>query len=305
MRVLLMLLVVGGLGLAVPEAQAQQGFLTCSSNGYRYNFCSANTQGRVVMVREISSGNLCRQGRGWGFDNSGIWVDRGCRADFSYGRDRGNWSWNGGDWDGPNRITCESISYRRNFCRVDTQNRVNLIREISTGNLCRQGSGWGFDGSGIWVDRGCRGEFSFGRSGGGGGGSSRDRNDAAIAAGVIGAFAVGAAIASSQNTAPPPPPPPPPPPRPPVTSPALPPAWAVGSYQGFDPLTGDIVTLVVDGVGHAYLRSENGDIVNEGNLRDGMIMWSSGRRSWLAREGPGVLLGDVDSGKHFYFRRNA
>lgn len=297
MRAFVMAMVLALLGMHVPPAVAQQGFLTCSSNGYRHNFCSANTQGRVVLLRELSTGNLCRQGRGWGFDNSGIWVDRGCRADFSYGRDGGNWS--GGDWSGPGTVLCESIGYRRNFCRVDTQNRVNLMREVSTGNLCRQGSGWGFDRNGIWVDRGCRGEFSYGRSS-----NSRDRNnDAAIAAGLIGALAVGAAIASSQNTAQPAPPPPPPPPA--IASPARPPTWAVGSFQGFDPDTGDIATLVVDGAGHVYLRSETGQIVNQGDLRDGMIVWSTGRRSWLAAEGPGVLMGDVASGKHFYFRRNA
>lgn len=291
-----MLAVVALAGLPAVPAHAQQGFIQCSSNGYRYTFCPANTQGRVVMMREVSTGNLCRQGSGWGFDNSGIWVDRGCRADFSYGRDRGNWS--GGDWMGPNTLLCESIGYRRNFCRADTQNRVNLMREVSTGNLCRQGWGWGFDSNGIWVDRGCRGEFSFGRSSEG-----RNRNnDVAIAAGVIGALAIGAAIAGSQQASAPPPPPPPPPL---ANAPARPPQWAMGAFQGFDPDTGDIVTLAIDGNGRVSMRSETGQMVNEGDLRDGMIMWGSGRRAWIAREGPGVLVGDVDSGKHFYFRRNA
>ena len=164
---------------------------------------------------------------------------------------------------------------------------------MSTGNLCRQGSGWGYDNGGIWVDRGCRGEFRYGRDSGG-------RNDAAIAAGVLGALAV-AAIASSQSSAPPPPPvsaPPPP------AAGTLPPAWAVGSYHAYDPDSGDIVQLVVDGGGRVYLRNEVGDVVSQGDLRDGMIWWANGRRSWLAREGPGVLVGDVESGKHYYFRRN-
>lgn len=296
MRTWLMLLTLALLGFHESPAQAQQGFLHCASNGYRYQFCSANTQGRVVLVREVSTGNLCRQGRGWGFDNSGIWVDRGCRADFSFGRDGGNWS--GGDWTGPNTLVCESIGYRRNFCRADTQNRVNLMREISTGNLCRQGWGWGFDGGGIWVDRGCRGEFSFGRS------NNRDRNnDAAIAAGVIGALALGAAIGAANTPQAAPAAPPPPPPLTPGQQ--RPPAWMIGSFQGFDPDTGDIVTLVVSGAGHAYLRSETGDIVSEGALRDGVIVWSNGQRSWIASEGPGLLLGDINSGRHFYFRRNA
>ena len=83
--------VVGALVLALnaPAARAAQGFITCDSNGYRYNYCAADTQGRVVLIREVSTGNLCRQGRGWGYDDSGIWVDRGCRGEFSFGRRRG------------------------------------------------------------------------------------------------------------------------------------------------------------------------------------------------------------------------
>ena len=200
--VLRALFVVAGASLAVvagsAPASAAQGFLNCASNGYRYNYCSADTQGRVVMLREVSTGNLCRQGRGWGYDNGGIWVDQGCRAEFSYGRDNDNWS-GGGNWNGPGTLTCESISYRYRRCDADTQNRVNLMRELSTGNLCRQGYGWGYDSRAIWVDRGCRGEFSYGRDSDGG----NRHNDAAIAAGIIGALAIGAAIGSSQAAAPP------------------------------------------------------------------------------------------------------
>lgn len=284
------MLVLAALVAGAPDTMAGQGFLTCSSTGYRYEYCAANTQGRVLIVREVSTGNLCHQGRGWGFDNNGIWVDKGCRAEFSYGRDDGG----GGSWGRSGTLTCNSNGYRFSYCNADTQGRVSLVREFSNGNLCRQGYGWGYDDGGIWVNRGCRGEFRYGRDSGG-------RNDAAIAAGVIGAFALGAAIASSQNN-PPPPPPQPAPPAPARTQ--LPPAWAIGSYQAYDPDSGDIVQLVVSGGGHVYLRNEVGELVSQGDLRDGMVYWTSGKRSWLAREGPGVLVGDVDTGRHFYFRRN-
>lgn len=291
MRIARALLLVLALA-ASAHASAQTGFLRCDSIGYRYQFCPANTQGRAVLLRENSTGNLCRQGRGWGFDNNGIWVDRGCRGEFSFGRDRGG----GNNWGRRGEVTCESIGYRYRFCNADTQGRVNLVRELSTGNLCRQGRGWGFDSNGVWVDRGCRGVFSYGRDN-----SSRNNDGAAIAAGILGALAIGAAINSSQPQAAPPPPPPPPPP----THVSRPPSWAVGSYQAYDPDSGDIVQLVVDGAGRVYLRNEVGDIVNQGALSDGTITWSDGKRSWLARDGPGVLVGDIGSGRHFYFRRNA
>lgn len=273
------LLCVGG------NAEAASGFIDCDSIGYRYNYCAANTQGRVVMVREKSTGNLCRQGQGWGYDNNGIWVDRGCRAQFSYGRDDG-----GSNWGSRGEITCESIGYRYRYCNADTHGRVSLVREVSTGNLCRQGSGWGYDDGGIWVDRGCRGVFSYGRDSGG-------RNDgAAIAAGILGALAVGAAIGSAQQPAPPPAVP---------ADTTRPPPWAIGSYHAYDPDSGDIVQLVVDGAGGVYLRNETGGLVSQGTLRDGMIYWNGGRRSWFAREGPGVMLGNVEGGKLYHFRRNA
>jgi hypothetical protein len=33
------------------------------------------------MVQQLS-GSPCQQGSTWGYDNGGIWVDRGCRATF-------------------------------------------------------------------------------------------------------------------------------------------------------------------------------------------------------------------------------
>ena len=69
--------------------------------------------------------------------------------------------------------------------------------------------------------------------------------------------------------------------------------------------SGDIVQLVVDGGGRVYLRNETGAVISQGGLRDGLIQWTNGKKSFFAREGPGVLVGDVDTGKHFYFRRNA
>ncbi len=189
-------------------------------------------------------------------------------------------------WTGT--IVCESHGYRRNFCRVDTEGRVRLVREISRGNLCRQGRGWGFDNRGIWVDRGCRGVFEFGR---GRGSPPRRGNEAAIAAGVLGAM-VGASIAGSAPVQPPP-----------RTAQVPVPGWAIGSFQAFDPEARQIVQLIVQSNGATTLRDERGSVVNAGLLRDGMVFWNNGRRSWIARDDAGILLGDIESGRHFNFRR--
>ncbi|HEX4581701.1 MAG TPA: DUF3011 domain-containing protein, partial [Acidobacteriaceae bacterium] len=44
-------------------------------------YCAADTRRGVQMVNQ-RSGSPCRQGSTWGYDKRGIWVDRGCRADF-------------------------------------------------------------------------------------------------------------------------------------------------------------------------------------------------------------------------------
>ena len=55
-------------------------------------------------------------------------------------------------------IRCESNNNARNYCPVDTRGGVRLSRQIS-GSACTQGSTWGYDNRGVWVDNGCRGEF--------------------------------------------------------------------------------------------------------------------------------------------------
>jgi len=197
-------------------------------------------------------------------------------------------------WAARGTIRCESRNNNRNFCRVDTENNVSLRWQLSNAP-CQRNRTWGFDRNGIWVDRGCRADFDFGRSSG----NSGNNNNAAIAAGILGALAIGAAIGNSQpqNAQPIPPPPV-------MVQPARPPAWAVGTFQAWDPESRSTVILDVVGDGGVFLRNDVGRLVNQGGFRDGSVHWSNGSRSWLAREGPGVMLGDVDSGRHFNFRRS-
>jgi hypothetical protein len=89
-------------------------------------------------------------------------------------------------------LNCASNDGRYHYCRADTQNRVRLVQQFSN-SPCNQGYSWGFDYRGVWVDRGCRAQFEFGRRNNGG------NTGAAVAAGVIGAIIVGAAVASSNN----------------------------------------------------------------------------------------------------------
>ncbi|MDP9269246.1 MAG: DUF3011 domain-containing protein [Acidobacteriota bacterium] len=62
------------------------------------------------------------------------------------------------------RVRCESTEasgYQRNYCRADTRGGVRLSRKLSDSE-CVQGSGWGYDAGGVWVDRGCSADFETG-----------------------------------------------------------------------------------------------------------------------------------------------
>ncbi len=119
-----------------------------------------DTRGGVRLTRQIS-GSACIQGQTWGYDNGGVWVDRGCRAEFVSG---GGGNWNGGGNNGGGRgqtFTCSSDNGGRNYCSIPgggNPNNVIMSRQIS-GSACIQGQTWGTDRRGLWVDRGCRAEF--------------------------------------------------------------------------------------------------------------------------------------------------
>ena len=50
--------------------------VTCASDDGRRHYCSVNTRGGVQLVNQ-RSGSPCVQGQAWGYDNRGVWVDRG------------------------------------------------------------------------------------------------------------------------------------------------------------------------------------------------------------------------------------
>lgn len=55
-------------------------------------------------------------------------------------------------------VTCESHDRHYHQCRAPNNGRVRLVEQLSKAT-CIQGSSWGYDKRGIWVDRGCRARF--------------------------------------------------------------------------------------------------------------------------------------------------
>ncbi len=161
------------LGFATSTAAAQEprygrGYdprgevVRCESNDDRWRGCGVDTRGGVQLVRQHSDAP-CIRGRTWGSDGRGIWVDRGCRADFAVGgRGHGNGYGPGNGYgngsDERRTFRCESDNHRSRQCETGTRGRIELVRQLSDVR-CIEGRTWGQQAGRVWVDAGCRGEF--------------------------------------------------------------------------------------------------------------------------------------------------
>ena len=105
----------------------------------------------------------CIQGRTWGWDRNGIWVNNGCAGDFAY---QGGWAPQPGPPIGTNSIQCESRDYQRNYCNTGVRISRAWIAEQQSQAPCIEGRSWGWDPRGIWVNQGCSAVFSFAAGGG-------------------------------------------------------------------------------------------------------------------------------------------
>jgi hypothetical protein len=57
------------------------GIVRCESNDGRTQVCPADGAERVRLAKQLSR-TECVEGRNWGVNRDGIWVDDGCRGDF-------------------------------------------------------------------------------------------------------------------------------------------------------------------------------------------------------------------------------
>jgi len=129
------------------------GVVTCESANGAYRECRTNFRGRAVVQRNLSS-TRCSENQNWGQRQGMIWVRGGCRAEF---RDSGN-GWGGGGNSGYT-ITCSSDDDRRKTCAYDPRQGRPILQQQLSNASCREGYSWGYTGTQVWVDRGCRGRF--------------------------------------------------------------------------------------------------------------------------------------------------
>lgn len=149
---------LGLLVLLLSAASFAQGVsVTCASDNMGRNYCDVGQNGGVRLIRQRSDAR-CTEGSTWGTSGNQIWVDRGCRADFEVLPVRGGWNGNP-NAGGAGTVTCASEDMRRNYCNVGANGGIRLLRQRSDAR-CTEGSTWGASNNQIWVDRGCRADFT-------------------------------------------------------------------------------------------------------------------------------------------------
>lgn len=155
---------IGGSVLAVWPGSveaAPASRVRCESKDGRWQYCRLpEGKGEVTMLRQISS-SACIRNNSWGVDDNGLWVARGCRAEFGRegAADVETVAASGNAAGVRKRVLrCESRSRGMEHCPIDIAGSVRLTRQLS--NLdCELGESWGYDEKGVWVARGCRAEF--------------------------------------------------------------------------------------------------------------------------------------------------
>jgi len=131
------------------------GTIRCESNDNRQRVCNTGWR-RARLVRQLSK-TQCIEGRNWGSGNGSVWVNNGCRAEFAEGRGNSNGNWNGN----AGTIRCESNDNRQRVCNTGWR-RATLVRQLSK-TQCIEGRNWGSGNGSVWVNNGCRAEFTEAR----------------------------------------------------------------------------------------------------------------------------------------------
>lgn len=177
---------------------------------------------------------------------------------------------------GERTIRCESTNLGYRYCRVDTDDRVELIERFSLFS-CREGRSWGHDARGVWVDRGCSAEFRVGRD--------NRRRDRAIVGAVVGLAALAAIASNQQKHA-----------AQEVAS------WSVGTFKARDQREGVDVELTILPGGN--VNGQAGEQAFSGSLSGNLLQ--AGRIQFrIERQGNGFVAVDTsDSGHRLQFVRS-
>lgn len=130
--------------------------LECRSQRNAYTRCDAPPR-PTVLVRQLSRAP-CSEGRTWGVDARGLWVDAGCAGVF---RQDGGQSGGSGPVPGPEYLPCTSIGGRPATCRFARPARQAALYQQDGDAPCEEGVNWDWDERSLRVRDGCGGLFRY------------------------------------------------------------------------------------------------------------------------------------------------
>src|SRR5262249_39054133 len=146
---------------------AQTNTVRCESANGMYVECRTAALDTVALSRTLND-TSCVLGQTWGYRDNVIWVDRGCRAEFLITPSTDTITTTTtvtravpATTTNDTLVVCESLNNTRHQCHDKVLGGVTLVRQMSD-NPCIKGQSWGLNQRGIWVDKGCRAEFSIG-----------------------------------------------------------------------------------------------------------------------------------------------
>lgn len=128
------------------QAPVSPGRVTCESIGRERRECPVPAGAEVRLVRQLGR-SPCEPGRSWGREGTTLWVDRGCRAEFSVVLPGTG-----------TLVACGSPSPGRRECPAAPDAEVVLFRQVGEAP-CVRGRTWGYGDGKIWTDGGCQAEF--------------------------------------------------------------------------------------------------------------------------------------------------
>jgi Protein of unknown function (DUF3011) len=135
--------------------------ITCGTTSGDQVECKTGGYATQVRLTKELNGSRCRQNSTWGYTDSFIWANRGCRADFEVTYGSGTPSRPSPEPIPSTRvISCGNKGGDNISCNAfGNVAGVQLLREHSN-SRCRQNSTWGFSSGDIWVKDGCWADFT-------------------------------------------------------------------------------------------------------------------------------------------------
>jgi hypothetical protein len=127
--------------------------MSCDSRNFQYEFCRVPARVYSAELIRQKSQSACIVGRTWGWREDGLWVNNGCQGEF-----RVQTAYQPSPPYGPGLTTCESHSFRYNFCGTGPIVGATMVDQRSKAPCIRDRT-WGWTRDGVWVDQGCSATF--------------------------------------------------------------------------------------------------------------------------------------------------